>query len=418
MTTSASPGRRTTSPRDNRTRSSSPCPKYGPSSLLPHGPCGPRRVGIPCRIGPQRHRSYDYSTAAMIVHRSKICVIASAHNDAPSIGEFARRLIDVFERVPAYAWEAIIVDNGSQDDTFPRIESVLDTDARFKTVQLARNFQSDGGFTAGLAIADADAVVLMHADLEDPPEMIPDFVAKWEAGFENVYASEAPGANAGAARSMKGRLLSSLSGKLMGSLVPSGSGDYRLLDRRVYEQVRDMEERNRFVQGLVAWAGFRSYGVERQGGALVAHKSEPRENGRIHHTVKRVFAHSQVPIVVIPLIGVGLAALAFLALIAFSIDWLTRGVPFPGFGTIVTLMIMLFGLLFCMLGIVSIYIGLIYEETKGRPNFVIRRTVGFDVRDGDERAWTSANTGQPSKFGDGARLCRPTGVVRRFASRF
>jgi len=321
--------------------------------------------------------------------RRRIAVIASAYNDGPSIGELSSRLTELFDQLPAYDWEAILIDNGSEDDTFAQIELALAGEPRFRVVQLARNFRQDGGFSAGLAAAEADAVVLMRADLSDPPEMIPDFVAQWETGIENVYAVEPPGRES---HTGNGRLLGSLSAKLTGGLVPSSAGDFRLLDRRVYEQVRSMEERNRFVQGLVAWVGFRATSVERPSNELRPARSEGGTTERTSRWVRAVFAHSQVPLVLIPLVGIGLAVLAFLALVALSIDWLTRGVPFPGFGTIVALMVMLFGILFCMLGIISIYIGLIFEEAKGRPNFVIRRTVGFGARDTGVVLGTSPNT--------------------------
>ena len=138
-----------------------------------------------------------------------------------------------------------------------------------------------------------------------------------------------------------------------------------------------MDERNRFVRGLVAWVGFRSTGVEHEREERFAGKSKAQSIGVLQLAVKAIFAHSQVPLVIIPLVGVGLFVSSIIALIALTIDWATRGVPFPGFGTIVALMVMLFGILFCLLGIVSFYIGLIYEEVKGRPNFIIRQTLGL-----------------------------------------
>jgi dolichol-phosphate mannosyltransferase len=145
----------------------------------------------------------------------------------------------------------------------------------------------------------------------------------------------------------------------------------------VYEQVRAMDERNRFVRGLVAWVGFRSVGVEHEREERFAGTSKAHTIGVMQLALKAVFAHSQVPLVLIPVVGITLFLISLLTLAGLTIDWIVRGVPFPGFGTIVALMVMLFGILFCLLGIVSIYIGLIYEEVKGRPNFVIRQTLGF-----------------------------------------
>jgi polyisoprenyl-phosphate glycosyltransferase len=325
--------------------------------------------------------------------RKKISVVSSAYNEAECIDELARRLSKVFDELSSYDCEAIIVENGSEDNTFEHLQAIRNRDPRFKIVQLARNFRMDGGLTAGLACADGDAVVLMTADLQDPPEMIPSFVAQWEAGYENVYGIVTVRRGTGTMRSINSRLFYWIIGKLTGHLIPANASDFRLLDRRVYEQVRSMDERNRFVRGLVAWVGFRSIGVEHEREERFAGTSKAHTVGVLQLAVKAVFAHSQVPLVLIPLVGLTLFAGSLLALVGLTIDWITRGVPFPGFGTIVALMIMLFGILFCLLGVVSIYIGLIYEEVKGRPNFVIRQTQGFLDSNG-----TSASNGNvPSR---------------------
>ena len=175
-----------------------------------------------------------------------------------------------------------------------------------------------------------------------------------------------------------------------------------------------MDERNRFVRGLVAWVGFRSIGVEHEREERFAGTSKAHSIGVLQLAIKAIFAHSQVPLVLIPLVGVGLFCASSCRLVALTIDWLTRGVPFPGFGTIVALMVMLFGILFCLLGIVSIYIGLIYEEVKGRPNFVVRQKLGLDdatigpITDVLERGSSieGSRTGKPLTA-DGARAPSP-----------
>jgi glycosyltransferase involved in cell wall biosynthesis len=314
--------------------------------------------------------------------KKKISVVTSAYNEAECIEELARRLAAVFDQLSDYECEAIVVENGSEDDTFERLEEIRAKDPRFKILQLARNFRMDGGLTAGLAYADGDAVVLMTADLQDPPEMIPKFVAQWEAGYENVYGIVTARRGTGKMRTINSRIFYWVIGKLTGHLIPANASDFRLLDRRVAEQVRSMDERNRFVRGLVAWVGFRSIGVEHEREERFAGTSKAHSVGVTELAVKAVFAHSQVPLVIIPLVGIGLFVVSLFALVVLAIDWMTRGVPFPGFGTIVALMVMFFGLLFCFLGVVSIYIGLIYEEVKGRPNFIIREALGFSEEPG------------------------------------
>jgi polyisoprenyl-phosphate glycosyltransferase len=349
---------------------------------------------MPSGVGDGRGQEVD-GTGRRVSVRKRISVITSAYNESECIDELARRLIDVFDQLPDYDFDAIVVENGSQDGTFDSLVSIRDRDPRFKIVQLARNFRMDGGLTAGLAYANADAVILMTADLQDPPEMIPQFIEQWESGYENVYGVVTVRRGTGFVRNMNSRLFYWVIGKLTGQLIPPNASDFRLLDRRVYEQVRSMEERNRFVRGLVAWVGFRSIGVEHEREERFAGRSKAYSIQILQLAVKAVFAHSQVPLVLIPIVGASLFAGSVLALIGLTIDWLIRGVPFPGFGTIVALMVMLFGILFCLLGVVSIYIGLIYDEVKARPNFVVRQSSGFDDRPHESRSndWVANRNG-------------------------
>jgi glycosyltransferase involved in cell wall biosynthesis len=307
-----------------------------------------------------------------------ISVIVPAYNESACVDELARRLAAVFDELSAYRWEAIIVENGSIDDTYEKLLAIRARDPRFKIVQLARNFRMDGGITAGLAYASGDAAVIMTADLQDPPELIPQFVAKWEEGYENIYGIVTERQGTGPIRTFNSKAFYWLAGKLTSDAIPRNASDFRLVDRKVYETVRGMEERNRFIRGLFAWSGFRSIGVE--------HKREPRFGGVsnahslkvIDLAMKGIFAHSYVPLKLISVFGAALSLLSFVVLVALSLRFLFLGVPFAGFGTIVGLILLLFGFLFTMLGIVSEYVGLIYEEVKQRPNYIVSEAFGFD----------------------------------------
>jgi polyisoprenyl-phosphate glycosyltransferase len=244
----------------------------------------------------------------------------------------------------------------------------------------------DGGITAGLEFADSDAVVLMTADLQDPPELIPKFIQKWEEGYENVYGIVKSRHGTTALRRFNSRLFYWLFRKLTGNLIPSNASDFRLLDRNVYEQVRQMDERNRFVRGLVAWSGFRSTGIEFEREPRFGGKSKAYSLAVLSLAAKGIMAHSQVPLVIIPVTGGFLFILSIVSLVAFGVEWLTRGVPFSGFGTIISLIVMLFGVVFFFMGIISMYVGLIYDEVKSRPNFIVSEVVGFEKDHKSERS--------------------------------
>jgi len=305
-----------------------------------------------------------------------ISVIVPAYNEEECVDELARRLALVFDANPKYDFEAIIVENGSVDRTWELLQKIHQKDTRFKIIQLARNFRMDGGLTAGLHYAKGDAAVLMTADLQDPPELISEFINKWEEGYENVYMVVTERSGTGPLRTFNSKAFYWLAGKLTDGRIPKNASDFRLVDRKVYEEVRGMEERNRFVRGLFAWVGFKSIGVEavrleRFGGVSNAHSLKV-----IDLAFKGIFSHSYIPLKLITLTGVILSGVSIFAMISFSIVWVFGGVPFAGFGTLVSLGLAMFGILTFMLGLIAEYVGLIYEEVKQRPNFVVSRTIG------------------------------------------
>ncbi len=311
--------------------------------------------------------------------RKLISVVVPALNEEDNVAELARRLSLVFASESVYDFEVIIVENGSVDATFDRALEVHAADPRFRVVQLARNFRMDGGLTAGLAHVRGDAVVLMAADLQDPPEVIPEFLRRWEEGYEIVYQVVTERRGTGPLRTLNSKLFYALAARLTEGRLPRNVSDFRLADRKAYEVVTAMDERNRFVRGLFAWVGFRTIGVDSPRPPRVAGVSKAHTFKVLDLAFKGIFAHSYIPLKLITIFGLGLSALSFAAIVVLALVFVNFGVPFAGFGTIVCLILLLFGILFTMLGLVSEYVGLIYEEVKQRPNFIVRERVGFDA---------------------------------------
>lgn len=319
----------------------------------------------------------------MSVDRKLISVVIPAYNERDNIEELARRLQGVFAANQKYDFEAIIIENGSHDDSFEKLLAVHERDARFKIVQLARNFRMDGGLTAGMQYARGDAVVIMTADLQDPPELITQFIEKWEQGYENVYGIVTRRVGTNWLRRLNSQLFYFIANTITGGMIPRNVSDFRLVDRKVYQALNTMQERNRFIRGLFAWVGFRSIGIEHERPPRFAGYSQAHTLKVIELALKGIFAHTYTPLRLITITGLGLSVLSFVALIGLTVRAVYWGVPFPGFGTIVAVMLLMFGLLFTMLGIVAEYVGLIYEEVKQRPNFVVRTTVGIVPSAGD-----------------------------------
>ena len=303
--------------------------------------------------------------------KKKISLIIPAYNESECIDELHARLSKVFDQETNYEFEAVIVENGSVDDTYLKLVEINKIDNRFKILKLARNFRMDGGITAGLSVIDSDACILMTADLQDPPEQIPALIRKWEEGFENVYGIVTERQGTGPIRTFNSKAFYWLAGKLTDNRIPRNASDFRLLDRKVYEAVRGMNERNRFVRGLVAWVGFKSVGIETVRPPRFAGESKAYSFQVIDLAFKGIFAHSYKPLRIITVVGVAVSVFSVVAFIALCIRWLSIGVPFGGFGTLVTIALFSFGLLTFMLGIIAEYLGLIYEEVKKRPNYVV-----------------------------------------------
>jgi polyisoprenyl-phosphate glycosyltransferase len=307
-----------------------------------------------------------------------ISVVTSAYNEEGNVDQLATRLQNVFKENHLYDFEVIFVENGSTDRTFEKMLEVHKQDPRFKIVQLSRNFRMDGGITAGLRHARGDAAVIMTANLQDTPETISAFIKKWEEGYENIYGivKKRPG------KSMARRLLSQVFyvviNYLTGDLIPRNVSDFRLIDRKVYSVINDMDERNRFLRGMVAWTGFKSIGVEYERAERFSGRSHAHFGGVLQLAVQGIFAYSYIPIRLIPIFGLLLSALSLLYFVYTVITVLLWGVPFAGYGTIISLIILLFGFVFLMVGVLGQYIAQIYEEVKARPNYIVSQTKGFE----------------------------------------
>ena len=307
-----------------------------------------------------------------------ISVVIPAYNEEDCIEELANRLDLLIEKENDYMWEVFIVENGSTDSTWDKLKNVTATNSNFKVIKLSRNFRMDGGLTAGLEYIKGDACVLMTADLQDPPEMISEFLRKWEEGYENIYAVIKKRTGTNLIRRINSKLFYFVAAKLSGNSLPENASDFRLVDRKVYEAVKQMTEKNRFIRGLFAWAGFKSIGLPMERPPRFAGVSNAPTGKVIDLALKGIFSHSYKPLRFISLTGLLVSLISILSLIPLSWYWLVAGVPFAGFGTVAALIIGTFGFQVLMMGVMSEYIALIYEESKNRPNFIVSETLGIN----------------------------------------
>ena len=304
-----------------------------------------------------------------------VSIVTPAFNEIECIGELLGRLEVLAAKETEYQFEVIVIENGSSDGTWEYLQE-FDTKLFKKVfVQLSRNFRMDGGLTAGLDFATGDATVLMTSDLQDPPEFISAFLRKWEEGYENIFGIVTKRSGTSLIRRINSRLFYKIANKLSDGVLPENASDFRLLDRKVYEAVRGMRERNRFLRGLVAWSGFRSIGIPLVRPERYAGKSKAYSFQVLDLAIKGILAHSMVPSRMVSIFGMGLSLLSIASFFPMLILWIFVGVPFAGFGTLVTLTLFLFSAGIFMMGILSEYIGLIYQEVKERPNYIVSQVI-------------------------------------------
>jgi dolichol-phosphate mannosyltransferase len=319
-----------------------------------------------------------------------ITIVTPAYNESDCVDQLADALRAVFDVYRGkYEFDVIVVENGSRDDTYAKLLRIRQGDRRFRILQLARNFKFEGAVTAGLSLVTSDAVVIMSADLQDPPPVIHEFISKWEEGYDIAYGVVRRRSDESRFRKFATRCFYWLINRLSDTAVPENVSDFRLADRRAYEALNRLRERNRMLRAMWSWVGFRTVGV--------LHDRPPRHGGTSSYKLlgfflfglRGILTSSYAPLKVIPVAGLTVAAASFIMLIGFIIRWLWKGVPFDGFGTIVTVMLALFGIMFLFMGVLSEYVGMIFEEVRARPSFIVSKSHGVGPFEDDAEIFST-----------------------------
>ncbi len=308
-----------------------------------------------------------------------ISIVIPAFNEDEVLDELKRRLQQVMEINKNYDFEVIIVENGSWDSTFVKLLQINNDDPRFKIVQLSRNFGCDGGITAGLRYAKGDAAIIMNADLQDPPEMIIQFISKWEEGYDIIYGVIQKREGVSLVR----KILSSLAYKIIYHLtdatIPKNASDFRLIDKKVYTTVNKMEEKNKFLRGIIAWTGFKQVGIPYERPSRYAGEPKAGFCAAFNVAINGIFSFSYFPLQIATIFGFVASLISFVLILVELALYFKYGQVVPGFTTTIILILFLFGILFSLLGIIGIYIARIYDEVKERPSFIVNEVIGFDL---------------------------------------
>lgn len=295
--------------------------------------------------------------------------IVPIYNEEAILPELHHRLTSVLDGLP-YDWRVLYVDDGSADGSPGLLAEYSDRDSRICVLHLARNFGQQPAIAAGLAASEADAVVLLDGDLQDPPEVIPDLVQQWEEGYEVVFAVKEKRKESALKRAMfAGFYL--LIGKLSSVEIPPNAGNFSLMDRSVVDVVNAMPEHHRYISGLRAYAGGRQTGVVFERAAR--HSGEPRQSPRklFRMGFDALFAFSEVPLRLATLAGFVVSGIAFIVLLRVLWARLVSGTAIEGWASVMTSVLFIGGIQLIAIGVIGEYIGRIYNESKRRPAWIV-----------------------------------------------
>lgn len=308
-----------------------------------------------------------------------LSIVVPVKNEQDGIAPFVARVGKILSDVTNGAgWEILFVDDGSTDNTLAAIALAHVADNRIRAVSLSRNFGKEAAISAGLDHAVGKAVVPMDVDLQDPPEVLGEMVEKWRSGYDMVFGVRRCRSSDPLPKRLTADLYYRAHNWISTDKIPENAGDFRLLDRKVVEVIRAMPERNRFMKGLFAWAGFSQIAVE--------YDRAEREVGETKFNYWKLWtlaldgitSASTAPLRVWSYVGAAVALFAMAYAVFIMSRTLILGIDTPGYASIMVSVLFLGGIQLISLGILGEYVGRILTETKQRPLYVVRDTIGFD----------------------------------------
>lgn len=310
--------------------------------------------------------------------------VIPVHNEAESLPELARQLTDVMAQLDGSA-EVVLVDDGSTDGSFEIMRELHEHDARFRVLRLSRNFGHQIAITAGLDHADGNAIVIMDADLQDPPEVVLEMAQRWRDGYSVVYAVRDRRSGEGLVKRVTAKWFYRLLDRFTDTPIPLDAGDFRLVDRQALTAIRSMREHNRYLRGMFAWVGFDQTGVRYVRPARYAGTTKFSMRKMASFATDGILSFSAAPLRLALNLGFVISTLAFLAGFA-AIACKVAGVyTVPGWASLSVAVALLGGMQLIILGVIGEYIARIYEEVRRRPLYLVRDTLGLDA-DGPWRA--------------------------------
>ena len=306
----------------------------------------------------------------------KISILIPCYNEEQSLPLLYPELVKLMDSEPNYEWELMFVNDGSRDNTLTVLQQLRGQDQRVNYVDLSRNFGKEAAMLAGFDHVTGDCMVIIDADLQHPPKLIHDMIHLWEQGYDDVYAKRK---TRGKESWLRKRLSLQFYKILQSSSrfdVLQNVGDFRLLDRCCINALKQMRESERYTKGMYSWIGFRKKDIEFEQGDRQAGKSSWNYKQLFSFAIDGITSFTNVPLRISTIVGFIVSLFAFLYMIYVFIKALIYGDPVQGYPTLVILILFLGGIQLLSLGIIGEYIGRIYNETKNRPDYIVREFNG------------------------------------------
>ncbi len=310
--------------------------------------------------------------------RPRYSIIAPIYNEEGNISILYDRICEVMDPL-GEPWELVCVNDGSTDASYDLLLALADSDPKVRIVQFARNFGHQIAVSAGMKYATGDAVVLIDADLQDPPELIAAMIEKWHEGYQVVYAIRKQRQGETWFKLLTARIFYRLIYRITDVAIPMDTGDFRLMDRKVVQVLNQMPEHNRFIRGMTSWVGFKQTGIEYIREARHAGETKYPLRKMVRFAIDAITGFSYFPLQVMIYVSLILGIVAILTIPVISVLRITQGPSFlGGQATTIVLLLLLSSFQLFFLFVMGQYVARIYDEVRGRPLFVVAEATGFD----------------------------------------
>lgn len=300
----------------------------------------------------------------------KLCIIVPVYDEEDAIAPFLAAVTPILSGLEA-APKILFINDGSRDNTLTTLLSAANENPQISILNLARNFGKEAAMSAGLDVSDADAVIIIDVDLQDPVDLIPKFFAHWQDGYDVVYGERIDRSSDGWMKRKSAAGFYRIFNLLSPTKIPANTGDFRLIDRRVVMALRQLPERNRFMKGLFAWVGFSSIGVAFERPKRIAGQTNFKFRNLWDFALDGIFGFSTLPLKLISFLGGMVSFMAFAYALFVIIRTLAFGVDTPGYASLMVVLLLVSGLQLFALGIIGEYIARLTKETKQRPLYIV-----------------------------------------------